>query len=164
MLTYICKDAVALLADAPLEAEGEVMAADHDTASKALLKRLHIWLDAWEVQPLAAGKKRNRLIWQRVRKETKGIEDEVTKSSIYLGFWIQREKLLSAFIPVHLIQLVRLPGILRTQTPPKKATSVKFNCLFCVASIAFWVYIFCSSQHHWHCWASWTALKCFLCR
>lgn len=46
MLTYICKDTVALLTDTPLEAESEVVAADHDTASKALLKRLHIWLDA----------------------------------------------------------------------------------------------------------------------
>lgn len=53
MLTYVREDAIALLADAPLEAEGEVMAADHDAASEALLKRFHVWLDARKVQPLA---------------------------------------------------------------------------------------------------------------
>lgn len=52
MLTYVCEDAIALLADAPLEAEGEVVAADHDAASEALLERLHVWLDARKVQPL----------------------------------------------------------------------------------------------------------------
>lgn len=46
MLTYVREDAIALLADAPLEAEGEVVAADHDAASEALLERLHVWLDA----------------------------------------------------------------------------------------------------------------------
>lgn len=53
MLTYVREDAIAPLADAPLEAEGEVVAADHDAASEALLERLHVWLDARKVQPLA---------------------------------------------------------------------------------------------------------------
>lgn len=51
-LTYIGEDAVALVAHTSLQTEGQVMAADHDAAAKALLKRLHIRLDAWEVQPL----------------------------------------------------------------------------------------------------------------
>lgn len=51
----------------------------------------------------------------------------VTK--VYLGLWIQREKLLSAFVPVDLIQLVCLPGILRTQTPWKKTESIQNNLL-----------------------------------
>lgn len=52
MIAYVRKDAVALLADASLEAEGEVVAADHDAAPKALLERLHVRLNAREVQPL----------------------------------------------------------------------------------------------------------------
>lgn len=45
-LTYIGKDTVPLLADTSLQTEGQVVAADHDAAAKALLKRLHIRLDA----------------------------------------------------------------------------------------------------------------------
>lgn len=52
MSSYVGKDAVALLADASLEAEGEVVAADHDAAPKALLERLHVRLNTREVQPL----------------------------------------------------------------------------------------------------------------
>lgn len=52
MIAYVRKDAVALLADASLEAEGEVVAADHDAAPKALLERLHVRLNTREVQPL----------------------------------------------------------------------------------------------------------------
>ena len=54
-MTYIGEDAVALLADTALETEGQVVAADHDTTAITLLKRLHIWLDAGEVQPLDNG-------------------------------------------------------------------------------------------------------------
>lgn len=35
--------------------------------------------------------------------------------TVYLCLRIQREKLLSALIPVDLVELVRLPGILHTQ-------------------------------------------------
>lgn len=45
-MAYVGEDAIALLADAALQTEGQVMAADHDTPAKALLKWLHIWLDA----------------------------------------------------------------------------------------------------------------------
>lgn len=45
-MTYVGEDAVALLANAALETEGQVVAADHDTTAKTLLKWLHIWLDA----------------------------------------------------------------------------------------------------------------------
>lgn len=51
-ISYVSKDAVALLADASLEAEGEVVAADHDAAPKALLEWLHVRLDTREVQSL----------------------------------------------------------------------------------------------------------------
>lgn len=51
-LTYIGEDAVALVANASLQTEGQVMAADHDAAAEALLKRLHVRLDAGEVQTL----------------------------------------------------------------------------------------------------------------
>lgn len=51
-LTYIGEDAVALVANASLQTEGQVMAADHDAAAKTLFKRLHVWFDAREVQPL----------------------------------------------------------------------------------------------------------------
>lgn len=44
-LPYIGEDAVAFVAHASLQTEGQVMAADHDAAAEALLKRLHIWLD-----------------------------------------------------------------------------------------------------------------------
>lgn len=50
---YICQDAVVLLTDAALQAEGQVMAADHDTAAKSFLEGLHVWLDTREVQSLA---------------------------------------------------------------------------------------------------------------
>lgn len=46
VLTYIGEDAVTLLTNAALETEGQVVAADHDAAAKALLKWLNIWLDA----------------------------------------------------------------------------------------------------------------------
>ena len=55
-MTYVGEDAVALLADAALEAEGQVVAADHDTPAEAFLERLHVRLDAWEVQPLGIGR------------------------------------------------------------------------------------------------------------
>lgn len=45
-LTYIGKDAVPLLANTSLQTEGQVVAADHDAAAEALLKRLHVRLDA----------------------------------------------------------------------------------------------------------------------
>lgn len=45
-LTYIGKDTVSLLANTSLQTEGQVVAADHDAAAKALLKRLHVRLDA----------------------------------------------------------------------------------------------------------------------
>lgn len=45
-LTYIGEDAVTLVTNASLQAEGQVMAADHDASAKALLKRLHVRLDA----------------------------------------------------------------------------------------------------------------------
>lgn len=45
-LTYIGEDAIAFLADTPLETEGQVVAADHNTTAKTLLERLHVWLDA----------------------------------------------------------------------------------------------------------------------
>lgn len=45
-LTYIGEDAVALVANTSLQTEGQVMAADHNAAAKALLKRLHVRLDA----------------------------------------------------------------------------------------------------------------------
>lgn len=51
-LTYIGEDGVALVANASLQTEGQVMAADHDAAAEALLKRLHIRFDPREVQPL----------------------------------------------------------------------------------------------------------------
>lgn len=51
-MTYIGKDTIALLANTTLETEGQVVAADHDTTAKTLLKWLHVWFDAWEVQPL----------------------------------------------------------------------------------------------------------------
>lgn len=59
-MTYIGEDAVALLADAALETEGQVVAADHNTTAVTLLKWLHIWLDAGEVQPLDNGQERRR--------------------------------------------------------------------------------------------------------
>jgi len=34
------------------------VAADHDAAAKALLKGLHVWLDAREVQPLNVRQRR----------------------------------------------------------------------------------------------------------
>lgn len=46
VMTYVGEDAVSLLTNAALETEGQVVAADHDAAAKALLKWLHIWLDA----------------------------------------------------------------------------------------------------------------------
>lgn len=46
VMTYIGEDAIALLTNAALETEGQVVAADHDTTAKALLKWLHVWLDA----------------------------------------------------------------------------------------------------------------------
>lgn len=46
VMTYVGEDTITLLANASLEAEGEVVAADHNTAAKTLLKRLHVWLDA----------------------------------------------------------------------------------------------------------------------
>lgn len=52
MMSYVGKDAVALLADTSLEAEAEVVAADHDAAPKALLQWLHVRLNTREVQPL----------------------------------------------------------------------------------------------------------------
>lgn len=55
MISYVGKDAVALLADASLEVEGEIMAADHDPAPKALLERLHVRLNTREVQSLDVG-------------------------------------------------------------------------------------------------------------
>lgn len=58
----------------------------------------------------------------------------VSESSTHLGFWIQREKLLSAFIPVDLIQLVRLPGVLRTQRKPHQSSSTAY---FFVTRAAF---------------------------
>lgn len=45
-LTYIGEDAVAFVANTSLQTEGQVMAADHDAAAKALLKWLHVRLDA----------------------------------------------------------------------------------------------------------------------
>lgn len=51
-MTYIGEDAVTLLTDAALETEGQVMATDHNATTKTLLKRLHVWLYAWKVQPL----------------------------------------------------------------------------------------------------------------
>lgn len=45
-LTYICEDAVTLVANASLQTEGQVVAADHDAAAEALLERLHVRLDA----------------------------------------------------------------------------------------------------------------------
>lgn len=60
-MAYVGQNAVALLADASLEAEGEVVAADHDAPPKSLLQRLHVRLDAREVQPLRRdGNKRRR--------------------------------------------------------------------------------------------------------
>lgn len=50
--TYIGEDAVTLLTNAALQAKSQVVTADHDAAAEALLKRLHVWFDAWEVQPL----------------------------------------------------------------------------------------------------------------
>lgn len=37
-------------------------------------------------------------------------------STVYLCLGVQREKLLPAFIPVDLIELVCLPGVLHTHT------------------------------------------------
>lgn len=54
-MTYVGEDAVTLLAYAALKTEGQVMAADHNSTAKTLLEWLHIWLDAWEVQPLDTG-------------------------------------------------------------------------------------------------------------
>lgn len=52
MMTYIGEDTIALLANATLETEGQIVTADHDATSKTLLKWFHVWLDAWEVKPL----------------------------------------------------------------------------------------------------------------
>lgn len=69
------------------------------------------------------------------KSETKGIGNGVNKSAIYLGFWVQREQPLSAFISVDLIQLVCLPGILRKQKPRKKTESIKISRLFTRCSL-----------------------------
>lgn len=45
-MTYIGEDAVALLTNAALETEGQIVATDHDAAAKSLLKWLDIGLDA----------------------------------------------------------------------------------------------------------------------
>lgn len=156
MLTYVREDAIALLTDAPLEAEGEVVAADHDAASEALLEWLHVWLNARKVQPLAPADRDNTEYGDGERRkceDRKGNKGNVNESSTHLGFWIQREKLLSAFIPVDLIQLVCLPGVLRTQTPPKKATSVMFYCLsFChTCCVSLLTFLFSSLAFNSYC-------------
>lgn len=46
VMTYVGEDAVALLTNAALQTEGQVVAADDDASAKTLLKRFHIWLDA----------------------------------------------------------------------------------------------------------------------
>lgn len=51
-MTYIGEHTVALVVHAALQTEGEVVAADHYTAAETLLERLHVRLDAGEVQPL----------------------------------------------------------------------------------------------------------------
>lgn len=73
VITYVGEDAVALLTNAALETEGQVVTADHDTAAEALLKRLHVWLDAREVQPLDIGWEGGRG-GKRGRKEGGGIK------------------------------------------------------------------------------------------
>lgn len=61
VVTYVGEDAVALFADAALQTEGQVVAADHDSPAEAFLKGLHVQLDAREVQPLEGrGEDRDR--------------------------------------------------------------------------------------------------------
>lgn len=144
-LTYIGKDTIPLLADTSLQTEGQVVAADHDAAAEALLKRLHVWLDAWEVQPLddgrgwkqyggkdgSSGEERQqgrRGVTQSVinlKSLNKSLEKTHHSAGLflkkashlkYLCLRIQSEKLLSAFVPVDLIELVCLPDILHMQT------------------------------------------------
>lgn len=55
-VTYVGEDTIGLLVNAALQAEGEVVAADHDAAAETLLEGLHVWLDAREVQPLDVGR------------------------------------------------------------------------------------------------------------
>lgn len=68
-VTYVGEDTIGLLVNAALQAEGEVVAADHDAAAETLLERLHVWLDAREVQPLDAGQGGGREGDEREREE-----------------------------------------------------------------------------------------------
>lgn len=76
-MTYIGEDAVTLLTNAALETEGQVVAADHNSSAKTLLEWLHVWLDAWEVQPLDIGQEGRR----REEEEVGGMEagDKTTR-------------------------------------------------------------------------------------
>lgn len=60
------------------------------------------------------------------------------KHEAYLCLWIQGEKLLSAFVPVDLIQLVRLPDILQTHTVEDyQAQYVQYNVMTLKYIISF---------------------------
>lgn len=70
MISYVGKDAITLLADTSLEAEGEVVAADHDAAPKALLERLHVRLNTREVQSLTGDSDKPRMETGSVKRVT----------------------------------------------------------------------------------------------
>lgn len=50
-LAYICGSTI-ILVDGALQGKHEVMTGDHNTVANSLFERLHIWLDAREVQSL----------------------------------------------------------------------------------------------------------------
>lgn len=94
------------------------MAADHDTSAKTFLEWLHIWLDARKVQPLDINREggEERIQKQDTVSEVGGRRDWINGGNrSNLGFWVQREKLQSAIVPVDLIQLIRLPRKLETK-------------------------------------------------
>ena len=65
--SYVGEDPIVLLADAALQGEGQVVAADNHATAEPLLERLHVRLDAREVQSLSKAETQTVIKHERSR-------------------------------------------------------------------------------------------------